>query len=24
MEPDRPLPEKIAMLQWYAGEFIRG
>jgi probable F420-dependent oxidoreductase len=24
MEPDRPLAEKIAMLQWYAGEFIRG
>ena len=24
MEPDRPLDEKIAMLQWYAGEFIRG
>jgi hypothetical protein len=23
MEPDRPLDEKIAMLQWYAGEFIR-
>ncbi len=23
MEPDRPLEEKIAMLQWYAGEFIR-
>jgi probable F420-dependent oxidoreductase len=22
MEPDRPLDEKIAMLQWYAGEFI--
>jgi probable F420-dependent oxidoreductase len=24
MEPDRPLEEKIGMLQWYAGEFIRG
>ncbi len=24
MEPDKPLEEKIAMLQWYAGEFIRG
>jgi probable F420-dependent oxidoreductase len=23
MEPDRPLDEKIAMLQWYAGEFIK-
>ena len=23
MEPDRPLAEKIAMLEWYAGEFIR-
>ena len=23
MEPDKPLQEKIAMLQWYAGEFIR-
>lgn len=23
MEPDRPLEEKIALLQWYAGEFIR-
>jgi hypothetical protein len=23
MEPDRPLEEKIGMLQWYAGEFIR-
>ena len=23
MEPDKPLPEKIAMLEWYAGEFIR-
>ena len=23
MEPDKPLEEKIAMLQWYAGEFIR-
>jgi len=22
MEPDRPLAEKVAMLQWYAGEFI--
>ncbi len=22
MEPDKPLAEKIAMLQWYAGEFI--
>lgn len=22
MEADKPLPEKIAMLQWYAGEFI--
>lgn len=22
MEPDKPLDEKIAMLQWYAGEFI--
>ncbi len=24
MEPDRPLQEKIAMLEWYAGEFIAG
>jgi probable F420-dependent oxidoreductase len=24
MEPDKPLEEKIAMLNWYAGEFIRG
>jgi probable F420-dependent oxidoreductase len=24
MEPDKPLEEKIAMLQWYAGEFIGG
>jgi len=24
MEPDKPLPEKIAMLRWYAGEFIEG
>jgi len=24
MEPDKPLAEKIAMLEWYAGEFIRG
>jgi len=24
MEPDQPLEEKIAMLQWYAGEFIGG
>ncbi len=24
MEPDKPLQEKIAMLQWYAGEFIGG
>jgi probable F420-dependent oxidoreductase len=24
MEPDKPLDEKIAALQWYAGEFIRG
>lgn len=24
MEADKPLEEKIAMLQWYAGEFIRG
>jgi probable F420-dependent oxidoreductase len=23
MEADKPLPEKIAMLEWYAGEFIR-
>ncbi len=23
LEPDKPLDEKIAMLQWYAGEFIR-
>ena len=23
MEPDKPLDEKIGMLQWYAGEFIR-
>ena len=23
MEPDRPLAEKIAMLEWYAGEFVR-
>ena len=23
MEPDKPLEEKIATLQWYAGEFIR-
>lgn len=23
MEPDKPLEEKIAMLEWYAGEFIR-
>jgi len=23
MEPDKPLDEKIAMLNWYAGEFIR-
>ncbi len=23
MEPDKPLDEKIQMLQWYAGEFIR-
>ena len=23
MEPDKPLDEKIAMLQWYAGEFIK-
>jgi len=23
MEPDKPLAEKIAMLEWYAGEFIR-
>ena len=23
MEPGRPLDEKIAMLEWYAGEFIR-
>ena len=22
MEPDKPLDEKIAMLNWYAGEFI--
>jgi hypothetical protein len=22
MEPDKPLDEKIAMLQWYASEFI--
>ncbi|MDZ7783719.1 MAG: LLM class flavin-dependent oxidoreductase [Halioglobus sp.] len=22
MEPDKPLEEKIQMLQWYAGEFI--
>lgn len=24
MEADKPLPEKIAMLQWYASEFING
>ncbi len=24
MEPDKPLEEKIAMLKWYAGEFING
>ena len=24
MEEDKPLAEKIAMLNWYAGEFIRG
>ncbi len=24
MEPDKPLDEKIAMLKWYAGEFIDG
>jgi probable F420-dependent oxidoreductase len=24
MEEDKPLDEKIAMLNWYAGEFIRG
>ena len=24
MEPDKPLDEKIAMLNWYAGEFING
>ena len=24
MEPDKPLEEKIAMLQWYASEFING
>ena len=24
MEPDKPLDEKIAMLQWYANEFING
>lgn len=24
MEPDKPLDEKIAMLNWYAGEFIKG
>jgi len=24
MEPDKPLDEKIAMLDWYAGEFIQG
>ena len=24
MEPDKPLDEKIAMLDWYAGEFING
>lgn len=24
MEPDKSLDEKIAMLNWYAGEFIRG
>ena len=24
MEADKPLDEKIAMLNWYAGEFIRG
>jgi probable F420-dependent oxidoreductase len=24
MEPDKPLEEKIAMLNWYAGEFIHG
>ena len=24
MEPDKELPEKIQMLQWYAGEFIQG
>jgi hypothetical protein len=23
MEPDKPLAEKIAMLNWYAGEFIK-
>lgn len=23
MEPDKPLDEKIAMLEWYAGEFMR-
>ena len=24
MEADKPLDEKIAMLNWYAGEFIKG
>ena len=24
MEEDKPLDEKIGMLNWYAGEFIRG
>ena len=24
MEEDKPLEEKIAMLNWYAGEFING
>ena len=24
MEPDKPLPEKIAALEWYANEFIHG
>jgi probable F420-dependent oxidoreductase len=24
MEPDKPLDKKIALLQWYAGEFING
>jgi len=24
MEADKPLEEKIGMLNWYAGEFIHG